>query len=177
MTTKENRYKMKKGKVKITKLIVTALFAGMGFVLSTMVVFPQMAPFQHFMNVLAAVLLGPWYGLIQALLTGLMRMMTGRTILAVVGGIVGAFLSGIGYKMTEKIGAAFLGEVVGTGIISAMIAYPLMKYLFGVALPNPFYYIPFFLPSSLIGSFMGTLVLGVLQRNGLLEKMKRRLED
>ena len=44
-----------------------------------------MAPFQHFCNILGAVFLGPWYGFAAALLTGLLRMLTGRTIQAVVG--------------------------------------------------------------------------------------------
>lgn len=58
----------------LRKMVLTALFATLGYVLSTFVYFPQMAPFQHFVNVLAAVFVGPWYGLLAALLTGLMRM-------------------------------------------------------------------------------------------------------
>ena len=47
-----------------------AIVTGLGFVLSTFVYFPSMAPFQHFCNVLGAVFLGPWYNFAAALLTG-----------------------------------------------------------------------------------------------------------
>lgn len=39
----------------VLKMVLTAIFAGMGFALSSVVWFPNMAPFQHFINVLAAV--------------------------------------------------------------------------------------------------------------------------
>ena len=81
-----------------------------GFVLSTFVYFPSMAPFQHFCNVLGAVFLGPWYNFAAALLTGLLRMLTGRTIQAVVGAVFGAFLSGLLYQLTKKLWGALLGR-------------------------------------------------------------------
>lgn len=43
----------------VLKMVLTAIFAGMGFALSSVVWFPNMAPFQHFINVLAAVFVGP----------------------------------------------------------------------------------------------------------------------
>ena len=50
----------------VKKMVFTAMLACFSFVLSTFVYFPQMAPFQHFCNVLGAVFLGPWYGLAAA---------------------------------------------------------------------------------------------------------------
>ena len=44
------------------KLVLTGMLACLAFVLNTFVYFPAMAPFQHFVDMLAAVLLGPWYG-------------------------------------------------------------------------------------------------------------------
>lgn len=35
----------------VLKMVLTAIFAGMGFALSSVVWFPNMAPFQHFINV------------------------------------------------------------------------------------------------------------------------------
>jgi len=67
------------------KLVMTGMLACLAFVLNTFVYFPSMAPFQHFVDVLAAVFLGPWYGCASALLCGVMRMMSGRTIQAVTG--------------------------------------------------------------------------------------------
>ena len=46
-------------------MVLTAIFAGMGFALSSVVWFPNMAPFQHFINVLAAVFVGPYWGFWQ----------------------------------------------------------------------------------------------------------------
>ncbi|MEA5135480.1 MAG: energy coupling factor transporter S component ThiW [Candidatus Fimivivens sp.] len=160
--------------VKIRKMVLTAMFACLSFVLCTFVYFPSMAPFQHFVNVLAAVFLGPWYGLAAAFLTGVMRMMSGRTIQALVGAIFGAFLSGLLYQKTKKLWAAVVGEVIGTGIISAMVAYPLMKMWYGLDAQSPFYYIPFYTPSSMMGAFLAVLVLGVLKRSGMLQ---RQLDD
>ena len=54
----------------VRKLVLTAMLGALGFVLSTFVYFPSMAPFQHFCNVLGAVFLGPWYNFAAALLTG-----------------------------------------------------------------------------------------------------------
>lgn len=157
--------------VKIRKMVLTAMFACLSFVLCTFVYFPSMAPFQHFVNVLAAVFLGPWYGLAAAFLTGVMRMMSGRTIQAVVGAVFGAFLSGLLYRKTKKLWAAVIGEVVGTGIISAMVAYPLMKMWYGLDAQSPFYYIPFYAPSSMMGALLAVLVLGVLKRSGTLQRL------
>ena len=42
------------------KLMLSAMFACLAYVLNTFVYFPAMAPFQHFVDVLAAVFVGPW---------------------------------------------------------------------------------------------------------------------
>lgn len=157
--------------IKIRKLVLTAMFATLSFVLCTFVYFPSMAPFQHFVNVLAAVFLGPWYGFAAAFLTGVLRMMSGRTIQALVGAVFGAFLSGLLYQKTKRLWAAVVGEVVGTGFISAMVAYPLMKLWYGLDAQSPFYYIPFYTPSSMMGAFLAVLVLGVLRRSGVLQRL------
>ena len=79
----------------VRKLTLTALFACLAFVLNTCVYFPAMAPFQHFVDALAAVFLGPWYGCAAAFLCGVMRMLSGRTIQAVTGAIFGPILGGL----------------------------------------------------------------------------------
>lgn len=156
----------------LRKLIMTAIFIALSFTLSTFVVFPNMAPFQHFMNVLGAAFLGPFYNTLAALVTGGLRMMMGRPILAITGGVVGAFLSGLLYKFTEKELWAFAGESVGTGIISALISYPIMKYIYGLDLGKFYYYIPFFLPSALVGALMGVLVLNRLKKFHIVDKYR-----
>lgn len=160
----------------VRKLVLAAMLGALGFVLSTFVYFPSMAPFQHFCNVLGTVFLGPWYNFAAALLTGVLRMCTGRTIQAVVGAVFGAFLSGLLYRMTRKLWGALLGEVIGTGFISAMVAYPLMKAFYALDAQSPFYYIPFYLPASVVGGLMGYAVILLLRRARVLDRMQDALD-
>ena len=90
-------------KKSVRHMVLTAMFACLAFVLNTFVYFPAMAPFQHFVNVMAAVFVGPWYGFASALLCGVMRMMSGRTIQAVTGAIFGPILGGLIYRKTKNI--------------------------------------------------------------------------
>ena len=76
-----------KQKVNVRKMVLCAIFASLAFVLNTFVYFPAMAPFQHFVDVVAAVFLGPWWACLSAFLCGIMRMMSGRTIQAVTGAV------------------------------------------------------------------------------------------
>lgn len=167
---KEKNIGLIKSNEKIRKMTLTAIFSSIAFILSTFVVFPNMAPFQHFINVLAAVFLGPWYGTLSALITGLLRMMMGRSILSVTGGVFGAFLSGLLYKNFRKFHFALIGEVIGTGFISAFVSFPIMKYAIGLPLDSFYYYIPFFLPSSLMGSVLGLIVLYKLEKMDIIPK-------
>lgn len=162
----------------VKKEIFTALLASMGYVLNTFVWFPRMAPFQHFINVIAAVFLGPFWGFLCALITGLMRMiLNGRTILAVIGAVIGAFLSGLLYRKFHKLIWAVVGEVIGTGIISAIVSYPFMRIFYGLPDTSVFTYIPFFVPASLVGGLLGYALLKVLDKAKLLEYLKSMLEN
>ena len=158
------------------KLVLTALLACLSFVLCTFVYFPAMAPFQHFVDVLAAVLLGPWYGFAAALLCGILRMLSGRTIQAVTGAIFGPILGGLLYRKTKNVWLVWVGEVVGTGFCGAMASYPLMRLFYGLDAQSPFYYIPFYTPSAMVGGAMGLAVVLILKRSGVLARMQNRLE-
>lgn len=158
------------------KLVLTALLACLSFVLCTFVYFPAMAPFQHFVDVLAAVLLGPWYGFAAALLCGILRMLSGRTIQAVTGAIFGPILGGLLYRKTKNVWLVWVGEVVGTGFFGAMASYPLMRLFYGLDAQSPFYYIPFYIPSAMVGGAMGLAVVLILKRSGVLARMQNRLE-
>lgn len=157
------------------KMVLTAMLACLAFVLNTFVYFPAMAPFQHFVDVLAAVLVGPWYGFASALICGIMRMISGRTIQAVTGAIFGPILGGLLYKKTKNIYLVWLGEVVGTGFCGAMASYPLMKMFYGLDAQSPFYYIPFYTPSAVVGGAMGVAVYFILKRSGILARMQSEI--
>lgn len=167
---------MKKTSKATRKMVLTAMFACLAFVLNTFVYFPAMAPFQHFVDVIAAVFVGPWYGFAAALICGIMRMMSGRTIQAVVGAIFGPILGGLLYRKTKNIYLVFLGEVIGTGFCGAMVAYPLMKMFYGLDAQSPFYYIPFYTPSAIVGAGMGVAALLILKRAGVLNRMLNELQ-
>ena len=162
--------------VRVRKIVLTALFACMAFVLNTFVYFPAMAPFQHFVDVLAAVFLGPWYACAAAFLCGVMRMLTGRTIRAVAGAVFGPILGGLIYRRTKNIYLVLVGEVIGTGVIGAIVSYPLMIWFYGLDVGSPLYYIPFYTPAAVVGGAMGVAVLLVLKRTGLLARLQNELE-
>lgn len=164
---------MKKNTTK--KMALTAMLACLAFVLNTFVYFPAMAPFQHFVDVLAAVIVGPWYGFAAALLCGIMRMMSGRTIQAVTGAIFGPILGGLIYRKTKNVYLVFIGEVFGTGVIGACASYPLMKMFYGLDAQSPFYYIPFYTPSAIVGAAMGVVVVLILKKTGVLSRMHNEL--
>ena len=160
----------------IKKMILCAIFAGLAFVLNTFVYFPAMAPFQHFVDVLAAVFLGPWYACASAFICGVLRMMSGRTIQAITGAVFGPILGGLLYQKTKNVYLVFLGEVVGTGLFGALASYPLMKLFYSLDVQNPLYYIPFYTPSAVVGGAMGVAVLLMFKKSGVLERMLNEMK-
>ena len=164
---------------KTKKLIFIALLSCISYVLSTFVYFPRMAPFQHMMNVIAGVMLGPVGGFTSAFLTGIMRILLGgRTIQAIIGAIVGALLSGLAYKLTKKTYMAVVGDVVGTGILSALLVYPFMVQFYGLNPSTPFWiFIPSYLPSSLMGACLGFAIIKMLKRAKVWQMINRMLVE
>ena len=116
---------------------------------------------------ITAVLLGPWYGVNVAFLTSLMRNIFGTgSLLAFPGSMIGAFLAGILYKKTKRMGYAMVGEVLGTGILGAIVSYPVSKYLIGKEATLFFFVGPFIL-SSFIGAIIGySLIKIILKKTG-----------
>ena len=165
-----------KSKSNVKKMVLCAIFASMAFVLNTFVYFPAMAPFQHFVDVIAAVFLGPWWACLSAFLCGAMRMMSGRTIQAVTGAVFGPILGGLLWRKTKNIYLVCVGEIIGTGFFGALASYPLMKLFYGLDAQNPLYYIPFYTPSAVVGGCMGVLVLIILKRAKVLEHFLAELE-
>ena len=164
-------------KVNIKKMILTAMMAGIAFVLNTSVYFPAMAPFQHCVNVIATAFLGPWYGCMAAFICGVLRMMSGRTIQAIIGAIFGPIIGGILYRKTKNIYLLAVGEIVGTGIVGAVAVYPLMRLFYDLEAVEWYYYVPFYIPSAVVGAIMGVAVLLTLKKNKLFERFKSMLED
>jgi energy coupling factor transporter S component ThiW len=168
---------IKNKEINLKKLVFASLLVCMGYVLNTFIWIPGMAPFQHFINVTAAVFLGPAWAFLCALTIGLLRMIiNGRTILALIGAIVGAFLSGILYKKFQKLYWAVIGEVIGTGIISAILSYPFMRMFYGLPKGSIFMYIPLFVPSSVMGATVAVLLIKALKKTNTFDKIKAQLD-
>lgn len=75
-------------------------------------------PVQHLVNILAAVLLGPFYGVGMAFVTSLIRVLMGTgTLLAFPGSMCGALLCGLVYKYSKNIPLTCIGELFGTSVL------------------------------------------------------------
>ena len=162
---------------KVLKMIVLAMMIAIGVVISPILRVEGMCPMAHFINVTCAVLLGPWYSLLCAFLIGVLRMsFMGIPPLALTGAIFGAFLSGIFYRLSKgKSLMAVLGEIIGTGIIGAIISFPVMTYLWGKEGLTWFFYVPSFICGTLIGGSIAFFFLRKMVENGMLRKMQEML--
>jgi energy coupling factor transporter S component ThiW len=149
-------------KVKTRKIVLTALFIAIGYIGGSLIVVPlgfvRAAPFQHFMNILVSFLLGPWYSVVQAFGVSFLRNVTGTgSLLAFPGSMIGALLSGIFYKYFKKFYWLFIGEVIGTGVIGALLSYPIARVVMNQEAAL-FGFVPAFFMSALVGA-MGAMVL------------------
>jgi energy coupling factor transporter S component ThiW len=132
-------------------------------------------PVQHMVNVLGGVLLGPAYAVGVAFATSLIRLfLSTGTLLAFPGSMLGALCCGLLYRACKRISLACIGEVFGTGILGALAAYPIAAFilskeaaLFGFVGP--------FLLSSFGGALLSLLILGAMQKAGLLQKFERSI--
>ena len=154
---------------KIHKLTMTALLTAITSITSSMLYIPigfaKIFPIQHLVNLLSAVLLGPWYAVMQAFLSSTIRNMLGTgSVFAYPGSMIGAFLAAILYAKTKKIGLAATGEVIGTGILGAMATYPIAVLFLGQE-ATVFGLIPAFAISSVTGALLGYGLLKILIRN------------
>ena len=51
-----------------------------------------------------------------------------------------------------------------------------MKMFYGLDVQNPLYYVPFYIPSAVVGGIMGVMVLLVLKRSKMLEHFLAEME-
>ncbi|WP_409295548.1 energy coupling factor transporter S component ThiW [Peribacillus sp. SCS-26] len=151
---------------KTSRLTLTAMMISIGTLTSHAFAIPigftRVFPVQHFLNVLSAVLLGPYYAVAGALCTSLVRNVMGTgSIFAFPGSMAGALLASLLFLKTKKLYMAFLGEVFGTGIIGALLAYPIAVFTLGQKAAL-FGFIPAFIFSSMTGAVLGAAVLSVI---------------
>lgn len=162
---------------KVLRLVVMAMLIGLGVVISPILRIEGMCPMAHLINITCAVLLGPWYALLCATLIGIIRMtIMGIPPLALTGAVFGAVLSGILYRISDgRIWAAVIGEIIGTGIIGAIVSYPVMTLLYGRTGLTWMFYVPMFISGTLIGGTIAFFLLLTLSRSGTLREFQRKL--
>ncbi len=158
-----------------TRFIAQAVvFIALGVALAPFTSFPvgiaRINPTQHFIiNVMAAVLLGPWWAAGIAGVIAILRISMGvGTILAFPGGMIGALLAGLAFRFTRNIYLAALGEIVGTGIIAALVSGLWVAPVFMQKSMALSLLIASFLGSTIVGSAIGLIVLKALERTGVV---------
>ncbi|MBS6860730.1 MAG: energy coupling factor transporter S component ThiW [Clostridiales bacterium] len=168
-------------KTNIQKLTVAALLCAVA-VVGSLFVFPvfgsKCAPVQHMVNILCAVLLGPWYGVAVAFVASLLRNLLGLgTLMAFPGSMFGALLCGIVYWKAKHILPTLIAEVFGTSILGGLCAYPVSILLMGQSTADiafTAYIIPFFV-STAGGAVISAVLLYALQKTTVLRSMQTRL--
>lgn len=168
-------------KMNIKKLTLTAFLAAIavaGSLFSFPVLGSRCSPIQHLMNVMCAILLGPWYGLAAAFLAAFIRNILGLgTLLAFPGSMCGALLSSLLYKWIKKLPAAYVGEVVGTGIIGGVLAYPIAAVLMGNQTAALFTFVVPFLISTVVGTIMAIVITMTMQKTKVLAKLQQQINN
>lgn len=162
--------------MKVRNLSLAAMLIALGVVTSHVVVIPvgaaKVFPMQHAINVIAAVYLGPLgAGLVAFLVAALRNMLGVGTLLAFPGGMVGAVLAGALYQRHRKAIYAVAGEVIGTGLLGALLSYPVAIFLLGRAVLAYAYIIPFSI-SSVGGAIIGFLVVRAIAATGNLPRVE-----
>lgn len=161
----------------LLKMITLSMLVATGIVISPILRVEGLCPMAHFINIVASVLLGPYYSLLNAFLIAVLRMsLMGIPPLAITGAVFGAFFSGVFYRLSKgSIWAAVLGEITGTGIIGSIVSYPVMALLMGRNGLTWMFYTPSFILATFMGGSIAYIFLNALKANGMLYKIQYQL--
>ncbi len=161
--------------MKTSKLAVTSILTALGVVFSfdpgPVPVGPTLVfPFQSMINVIAGILLGPWYAAAVALAVGIIRMSvhTG-TVFSLPGGIPGAILVGLTYKVTKSYLSAF-AEIPGTALVGAFLSAFLVAPIVGRSATLSFFILAF-TPPAVLGSVVGYIIMIALRKRGIIARV------
>ncbi|WP_428832803.1 energy coupling factor transporter S component ThiW [Natroniella acetigena] len=154
--------------MRTNKLTLAALFVALGTMTSHLVSIPigvaRAFPVQHTINVLSAILLGPTYTVLNAFAISVLRNILGvGSLLAFPGSMIGALLAGVFFTKTHNKIYTLIGEVIGTGIIGAIVVYPVANFILGQKVAALFFVVPF-LVSAVVGGLAGYLFIKGLER-------------
>ena len=130
-------------------------------------------PVQHMVNILCAVILGPFYGVSVAFCASIIRNLLGiGSLMAFPGSMLGALLCGIVFWKSKNIPLTLIAEVFGTAILGGLCAYPIAILFMGMQAGEiAFYaYVVPFLISTAGGAILSAVLLGTLQKTGMIKK-------
>ncbi|MEG1800017.1 MAG: energy coupling factor transporter S component ThiW [Synergistaceae bacterium] len=156
------------------KAVLAGGFAAAGVVLSVISI-PmgptKCFPFQHAINVMAGIILGPFWALGAAFTTSLIRNLMGTgSLFAFPGSMFGAFFVGMSARfLSEKYKlAAAAAEPIGTGIVGAWVSSVIIGPLIGKSVG--FAFLSFsFLASSIPGALIGVLLFYCLKKRSVIK--------
>ncbi len=144
--------------------------AVLGSLISIPIAGSKCAPVQHMINILSAVILGPWYSVGIAFCASLLRNLLGiGSLMAFPGSMIGALCCGIAYKLTKKISITCISEAFGTGILGGIAAYPVAKLMMGLQPEGMFIYIIPFLVSTVVGSILAFVLISSLKAGKIIK--------
>lgn len=159
----------------VRKITVAAMIVALTVSLSTFSIpigASRCFPIQHLMNVLASAFLGPIYAVSCAFLSSLIRNLMGTgSLLAFPGSMVGAFVASLLYQKWHNISFACVGEVIGTGILGAMLCYPIATVMMGKEAALFTYVVPF-LVSTAGGTIFAFVLLQTLAKAKVLDLLQ-----
>ncbi len=180
--------------IQLRRITLLTVFTALGVALSPITWFQFLTtkayPTQHLINALTGVILGPWWGMLTALLIGIIRNMIGvGTLYAFPGGVPGALIVGLAYMITSRLRNRFLRysaalmEPIGTvligGTISVFILAPAIgdvRILGVIEQRGALEFLPIFwlgwALSSVPGSILGYMILLALDRSGVLDRVR-----
>ena len=130
-------------------------------------------PVQHMVNILCAVILGPFYGVSVAFCASVIRNLLGiGSLMAFPGSMLGALLCGIIFWKSKNIPLTLIAEVFGTAVLGGLCAYPIAILFMGMQAGEiAFYaYVVPFLISTAGGAILSAVLLAALQKTGIIKK-------
>jgi energy coupling factor transporter S component ThiW len=163
--------------------VLSAFFIALGFVLS-LVSFPigptRIFPFQHTINALVGIMLGPWYAILVAFGIGTLRLAAGTgTVFAYPGGIPGGLVVGLLYWYVWRHDECALSEPIGTALGAILSALVFAPSIGSKPLPSILgftaqweLYVIFFWLASIPGSIIGYILVKTLRKISVFERLR-----
>jgi energy coupling factor transporter S component ThiW len=155
-------------KLNLRKLTTAAMLVAVSVALSTFSIpigASRCFPIQHMINVISAVFLGPVYGVCMAFCTSLIRNLMGTgSLLAFPGSMTGALFCGLMFRYTKNLPMTYLAEIIGTGILGALICYPVAAFVLGQDAALFTFVLPFLL-STVCGTVIAAVLIGALYKS------------